>query len=223
MKKLQILPVLFFLASFMVKGQTAGDAAIVAAVSIGHYVENQNLIKIRDNEVVIMGLQETIAIESEAIRELNERLMNSLETVQAFINDAQTIREITLAGEDIANFQVRIAEIVADDPELVIIALSAEAYLVEQSYNILLEIAVPVLGGDVNLMNNKERMDLLHRILLRMTDLRTMTYELMRRLELAEGVEILENIEDVIGLDMGIDWEVLDQERRNAINTFIRG
>lgn len=223
MKKLQIFPVLFFLASFMVKGQTAGDAAIVAAVSIGHYVENQNLIKIRDNEVVIMGLQETIAIESEAIRELNERLMNSLETVQAFINDAQTIREITLAGEDIANFQVRIAEIVADDPELVIIALSAEAYLVEQSYNILLEIAVPVLGGDVNLMNNKERMDLLHRILLRMTDLRTMTYELMRRLELAEGVEILENIEDVIGLDMGIDWEVLDQERRNAINTFIRG
>jgi len=223
MKKLQILPVLFFLASFMVKGQTAGDAAIVAAVSIGHYVENQNLIKIRDNEVVIMGLQETIAIESEAIRELNERLMNSLETVQAFINDAQTIREITLAGEDIANFQVRIAEIVQDDPELVIIALSAEAYLVEQSYNILLEIAVPVLGGDVNLMNNKERMDLLHRILLRMTDLRTMTYELMRRLELAEGVEILENIEDVIGLDMGIDWEVLEQERRNAINTFIRG
>ena len=149
--------------------------------------------------------------------------MNSLETVQAFINDAQTIREITIAGEDIATFQVRIAEIVADDPELVIIALSAEAYLVEQSANILLEIAVPVLGGDVNLMNNKERMDLLHRILLRMTDLKTMTYELMRRLELAEGVEILENLEDVLGLDIGIDWEALDQERTNAVNAFIRG
>jgi len=223
MKKIHIIPILLFLVSFFAKAQSAGDAAIVAAVSIGHYVENQNLIKIRDNEAVIMGLQQTIAVESEAIRELNERLMNSLETVQAFINDAQTIREITIAGEDIATFQVRIAEIVADDPELVIIALSAEAYLVEQSANILLEIAVPVLGGDVNLMNNKERMDLLHRILLRMTDLKTMTYELMRRLELAEGVEILENLEDVLGLDIGIDWEALDQERTNAVNTFIRG
>lgn len=223
MKKTHIITVLLFLVGFFAKAQSAGDAAIVAAVSIGHYVENQNLIKIRDNEAVIMGLQQTIAIESEAIRELNERLMNSLETVQAFINDAQTIREITIAGEDIETFQVRIAEIVADDPELLIIALSAEAYLVEQSYNILLEIAVPVLGGDVNLMNNKERMDLLHRILLRMTDLKTMTYELMKRLELAEGVEILENLEDVIGLDIGIDWEALDQERTNAVNAFIRG
>lgn len=222
MKKLTLLTILFFLGPFIIKAQSAGDAAIVAAVSIGHYVENENLKKIRNNEAVIMGLQQTIAVETEGIRQLQDKLYQSMATVQAFINDAQTIREITITGEQIADYQVRMAEIVADDPELLVIALEAEVYLLEQSFNLLSEIALAVLGGDANLINNKERMDLLHHILERMVDLRTMCYSLMKKLEMATGIEIIEAIEDLLAIEVDVDWEALDQQRREAINTFIR-
>ncbi len=201
--------------------QSPGDAAIVAAVSLGHYVENENLKKIRDNEAVIMGLQTTIAVETDAIKRLQEKLYESLSTVQAFINDAQTIREIVRTGDQIGEYQRRMAEIVADDPELLIIALEAEAFLLEQSASLLAEIALAVLGGDANLMNNKERMDLLHHILERMVQLRTMTYSLMRKMEMATGVEIVEALEDLLAIEVDVDWDAINQARRDAITNFV--
>lgn len=201
--------------------QSPGDAAIVAAVSLGHYVENENLKKIRDNEAVIMGLQTTIAVETDAIKRLQEKLYESLSTVQAFINDAQTIREIVRTGDQIGEYQRRMAEIVAEDPELVIIALEAEAFLLEQSASLLAEIALAVLGGDANLMNNKERMDLLHHILERMVQLRTMTYSLMKKMEMATGLEIVEALEDLLAIEVDVDWEAINQARRDAITNFV--
>ncbi|MDE3744041.1 hypothetical protein [Maribacter polysaccharolyticus] len=221
MKKLKLLSILCLLLGYFTRAQSAGDAAIVAAVSLGHYVENENLKKIRNHEAEISALQTVIAEETYAIKELEKKLYQSMATVQAFINDAQTIREITIAGEQIAEYQTRTAEIVADDPELLIIALRAEAYLVEQSANLLLEISFAVLGGDANLMNNKERMDLLHHILERMTHLRSLTYSLMKRLEMAEGIEVFDEVADILSIEIDVDWEGIDQLRKEAIETFI--
>ncbi|MEO0573433.1 MAG: hypothetical protein AAF039_17155 [Bacteroidota bacterium] len=221
MKKIIPLVVAVFMAFNLGLSQSPGDAAIVAAVSLGHYVENENLKKIRDNEAVIMGLQTTIAVETDAIKRLQQKLYESLSTVQAFINDAQTIREIVRTGEQIGEYQRRMAEIVADDPELVIIALEAEAFLLEQSASLLAEIALAVLGGDANLMNNKERMDLLHHILERMVQLRTMTYSLMKKMEMATGLEIVEALEDLLAIEVDVDWEAINQARRDAITNFV--
>ncbi|WP_431129970.1 hypothetical protein [Flagellimonas flava] len=221
MKRIIPLVMAMLMAINYVFSQSPGDAAIVAAVSLGHYVENENLKKIRDNEAVIMGLQTTIAVETDAIKRLQEKLYESLSTVQAFINDAQTIREIVRTGDQIGEYQRRMAEIVADDPELLIIALEAEAFLLEQSASLLAEIALAVLGGDANLMNNKERMDLLHHILERMVQLRTMTYSLMRKMEMATGVEIVEALEDLLAIEVDVDWDAINQARRDAITNFV--
>lgn len=198
-----------------------GDAAIVAAVSLGHYVENENLKKVVENELQIMGLQTIIAEETFVIKELEQKLYRSLSTVQSVITDAQTILDITQMGQDIAFYQQQIAITAADDPELVIVALEYEAYFLQKSANLLTEIFLATVGGDTNLMDNKQRLDLLYRILTDMTDLRNMSYALLKQMRAATFVNVLEQV-DALTFDWGVDYEGLHNDAIQNINQTIQ-
>lgn len=206
MKKLILA--LFLCISLFTRAQEG--AAIVAAVSLGHYVENQNLKQIVQNEVQITALQTAIAQETFVIKELEQKLFNSLSNVQSVITNAQQVIDITKLGEDIGFYQQKIAEAAGEDPQLVIVALEAEVIFLEKSANLLTEIFLATIGGETNLMNNKERLDLLDRILDDMTELRNNSYTLWIQMKAAARLNLLETL-DFVNFDWGIDVNGLHQ------------
>ncbi len=196
-----------------------GDAAIVAAVSLGHYVENQNLKKIVENEAEIMALQTVIAQETFVIKELEQKLYKSLSTVQSVIANAQQVLDIAQMGEDIAYYQEQIAITAAQDPQLVIIALEFERHFLRKSADLLTQIFLATIGGDTNLMDNKQRLDLLYRILNDMQELRNQSYVLLKQMRVATWVNVLEAA-DALTFDWGIDFQQIhDQAMINIQET----
>lgn len=161
------------------------DPSVVSTLVVNHNVQNANLSQIKDNEGKIAATQLLITAQMETIKQLEQKMHNSLSTVQGVISSAKGIIRASEIVKEISQYQTQMIEIAGQDPELGLVAAKTEYMLVQRTSDLLEYIFVATIGGDVNLMNNKQRLDLITHVVDELRFMRGLAYTITRKMKRA--------------------------------------
>lgn len=161
------------------------DPSVVSTLVVNHNVQNANLSQIKDNEGKIAATQLLITTQMETIKQLEQQMFNSLTTVQGVISSAKGIIRATEIVKEIGEYQKQMIEIAGQNPELGLVAAKTEYMLVQRTSDLLEYIFVATVGGEVNLMNNKQRLDLITHVVDELRFMRGLAYTITRKMKRA--------------------------------------
>ncbi|UZR99619.1 plasmid transfer protein [Chondrinema litorale] len=181
------LSVLCIFSSLPVFSQQAVvDFGVITTLVTNHKAQQTVLKKIKKSEGEIATAQKTIAVQMSAIKEIEEKMYKSLTNVAYLV---KTVKELTYANEiakDIGKYQSEMISMAGEDPELMLVAVKAEAALINRTKDLLEYILFSLAGGDANMMNHKERMDIMRYVVTELRIMRGIAYGVYRRMRVAQ-------------------------------------
>lgn len=194
MKKTLII-CLFLLSGFQAFSQTPViDVGVISTLVFNHTVQQATLNDIKDSEGEIAAAQKVIAVKMEQIRALEEKVYTSLKTVQAAVKDAKNIVYAGQIVTDIGEYQSKMFQLAGEDPELTIVAAKTQLALVNRTTDLMLYIAQATVPGDVNLLNNKQRHDMINHVVTELRVMRGIAYGITRKMLVAKRAGILKTL-----------------------------
>lgn len=134
------------------------DDATRETFIVFHKRQFDHFVEMRDNEGLIAATQELIKQETDAIREVEQQLFESLKRVEDVIRDARVVVNI---GKDILTTMDYLQEcdsLTLEDPELLIVGLNTKLAIYKRITKLQEYLTVALTSGEVNLMNNKDRL-----------------------------------------------------------------
>lgn len=184
----------FYLLSMLVlnaKGvlaqQVVFDPTVVSTLVVNHTAQQAALSDIKENESKIAGLQQVIGVKLTEIKLLEEKMYNSLKSVQSIIGQSKNIIYASSIAKDIGTYQTQMMETAKGDPELMIIAAKTELELINRTADLFTYIyQVAVVGTDVNLMSNSDRLALIRHVVDELRIMRGLSYSINRKMRLAK-------------------------------------
>lgn len=175
--------------------QLVFDPAVLSTLVINHEAQQRALVDIKEKETTIAAAQTTIASQMMVIRELKQKVYNSLSEVTAIVRDARSIIYALDIAKDIGEYQAKMVETAAGDPKLTIVAVQAEAELITRTASLFTYIyTTAIIGGDINLMDNKQRLDIIRHVVNELRIMRGIAYGIYRRMAIAKRAGILKTI-----------------------------
>jgi len=188
---------LFFLFLFS-KGnaqQLVWDIGAVETLISNHSAQYSAFSTMRDNEGVISGLQQQIADKMVQVEYFSSKLYNSLKSVEAIV---KTGKDIIYAGDiaqDIGTYQKKMIDLAVGDPKLTIVAAKTELQLVSRTADMVNYIyQTAIVGTDVNLMDGKQRLDLLKHVIDELRNMRGLAYSICRQMKAAKRNGIFQTL-----------------------------
>ena len=188
-----LLTLFFYLAVHAVYPQmVVFDPAVVSTLVINHEAQQGVLKEIRNKEGEIAAAQKTIALQMTAIKDLEQRMYNSLKNVTAIVNDAKDIVYAAQIAKDIGEYQSKMMQLALEDPELMAVAVKTELALINRSADLMWYIyKVAIIPGDVNLLDNKQRLDIIKHVVNELRIMRGIAYGIYRRMKVANQAAVL--------------------------------
>ena len=172
--------------------QIVFDPAVVSTLVINHTAQQTALSEIKNNEAEIAASQKVIALQMSHIRELEQKMYNSLRQVSVLIAGARDIVYASRIATDIGNYQKEMVEIARDNPVLLAVAVKTEAALISRTADLLTYIyQFAIVGGDINLMNNKDRLMIIQHVVRELRIMRGMAYGIVRKMRVARYAGVL--------------------------------
>ncbi|WP_460881022.1 plasmid transfer protein [Pontibacter rugosus] len=145
--------------------QVVFDPAVVSTLVVNHTAQQAALKDIKESEAKIFVVQQAIASKMVQIKELEEKMYNSLKSVQSIIGQSKNIVYASRIAQDIGTYQGQMMDIAQGDPELLLIAAKTELELINRTSDLFTYIyQVAVVGTDVNLMSNADRLNLIRHV-----------------------------------------------------------
>ncbi len=193
-----IFTFLLFL-SFQLHSQYGLDGLrILPSVLEASIPEQQTLKSIKEDQELVRKASENIAYQTAALIVLKEKYYKSLSVVENTVETAKLIEEINRITQEIIQFQVEAFEYAKEDPQLVIVASNAELRLLEETYYVLADLYIATLGGQKNLMNSVERLDLMYNLKKEMYKLRNFSYEVLTIVKFSSTISTLKDLSKVL-------------------------
>ncbi len=193
-----IFTFLLFL-SFQLHSQYGLDGLrILPSVLEASIPEQQTLKSIKEDQELVRKASENIAYQTAALIVLKEKYYKSLSVVENTVETAKLIEEINRITQEIIQFQVEAFEYAKEDPQLVIVASNAELRLLEETYYVLADLYMTTLGGQKNLMNSVERLDLMYNLKKEMYKLRNFSYEVLTIVKFSSTISTLKDLSKVL-------------------------
>lgn len=140
------------------------DYIIVAAVASIHKKERDLLDKIEENQQKILVPTTLLAYATAELIIVEQKLHRAFENVQLVIDNAQIIFQIIDFSRDIIELQDKTYELAKDRPELMLLAGKSELELVKEATVIMTNFLMATKESKFNLINNKQRLDLLQKV-----------------------------------------------------------
>ena len=137
------------------------DPAVQATLIACHAAQQEKLKEIKENEASILAAQLVISDQLEKIHEIEEKLYERLQTVFSIVQDGANIVYAGQIADDIAKYQGDMIEYASENPALVGVAYEAEAVLITRTANLLTYLATATLGTDLNLLDNRQRQEII--------------------------------------------------------------
>jgi hypothetical protein len=192
MKKGNICIPLILWSTLVMGQQLVFDPAVVSTLVINHTAQQTALSDIKNNEAEIAASQKVIALQMNHIRELEQKMYNSLRQVSVLITGARDIVYASRIAQDIGNYQKEMVEIARDNPVLLAVAVKTEAALISRTADLLTYIyQFAIVGGDINLMNNKDRLAIIQHVVRELRIMRGMAYGIVRKMRVARYAGVL--------------------------------
>ncbi len=167
--------------------QLVFDPAVVSTLVVNHTAQQAALSDIKESEGQIAGWQKAITLKMVEIKQLEEKMYNSLKSVQSIIGQSKNIIYASTIAKDIGVYQLQMIENAKGDPELMLIAAKTELELINRTADLFGYIyQVAVVGTDVNLMSNSDRLALIRHVVDELRIMRGLAYGISRKMRLAK-------------------------------------
>lgn len=175
--------------------QLVFDPAVVSTLVVNHTAQQAALNDIKEKETEILAAEHAITFKMMQIRELQEKMYNSLKSVQSIIGQSKNIVYASQIAQDVGKYQGQMMEIAQGDPELVLIAAKTELELVNRTADLFTYIyQVAVVGTDVNLMTNADRLSLIRHVVDELRIMRGLSYSIVRKMRVAKHAGLVRSI-----------------------------
>lgn len=186
-RPIYLLSVLLLISGAVFGQQLVFDPTVVSTLVINHTAQQAALSDIKDNEGEIATLQKTITLKMVQIENLQSKMYNSLKSVQSIIGQSKNIIYASAIAKDIGKYQNQMIETAKGDPELMIIAAKTEVELINRTADLFTYIyQVAVVGTDMNLMSNADRLSLIRHVVDELRVMRGLAYGINRKMRLAK-------------------------------------
>jgi hypothetical protein len=195
MKTRLIILTQLFACNWAIAQQLVFDPAVVSTLVINHTAQQTALKEIKNSEAEIATAQKVIAVQMSYIKELEQKMYNSLKNVSIVIMGTKDIIYASRIANDIGKYQKQMLEIAGGDPILLAVAVKTEAALIQRTADLFTYIyTIAVIGGDINLMNNKERLDIIKHVVRELRIMRGMAYGIVRRMRVAKYAGVMRTL-----------------------------
>lgn len=193
-----VLTLFFILSPFGLMAQgyitIVVDAKLAATIIANHVVTMTALKPMVDATEEIKEYQQEIAAKTLVMREIKDLLYESMHEVSSVIKDGKNVKTASELVAEIGKYQADIVAYANDNPGLLSIAYSTEAALVTRSAGLLKYIFdCAIVGGDDNLMNSKQRMELIRYVLKELRIIRAIAFNMSMKMKVASRADVLEH------------------------------
>ena len=193
--KTKLILIILLIAGRVSAQQLVFDPAVVSTLVVNHTAQQSALKDIKNSESEIAAAQKVIAVQMSYIRELEQKMYNSLRNVSMVITGAKDIIYASQIAKDIGAYQKQMVDIAAGDPILMVVALKTEAALIQRTADLFTYIyTVAFVGGDINLMNNKARLDIIKHVVRELRIMRGMAYGIVRKMRVAKYAGVMKTL-----------------------------
>jgi hypothetical protein len=193
--KTKLILIILLIAGSAGAQQLVFDPAVVSTLVVNHTAQQTALKDIKNSETEIAAAQKVIAVQMSYIKELEQKMYNSLRNVSMVITGAKDILYASQIAKDIGTYQKQMVEIATGDPVLLAVAVKTEAALIQRTADLFTYIyTVAVIGGDINLMNNKERLDIIKHVVRELRIMRGMAYGIVRKMRVARYAGVMKTL-----------------------------
>ena len=194
-KYLYLISALTFVFSASQAQQLVFDPAVVSTLVVNHTAQQAALNDIKEKETEIFTTQQAINLKMGQIRRLEEKMYNSLKSVQSIIGQSKNIVYASSIAQDIGTYQGQMIDIARGDNELMLIAAKTELELVNRTADLFTYIyQVAVIGTDVNLMTNADRLSLIRHVVDELRIMRGLSYSIVRKMRVAKHAGLVRSI-----------------------------
>lgn len=182
-----VLTLLFLISSKVLFAQAiVFDPAVVSTLVFNHTAQQATLSDIKDSEGEIAAAQKVISLKVAQLKELEQKMYDRLKTVTAVIRDGKDIIFASKIAVDIGEYQRQMLELAGENPALLLVAVKTETALVERTADLFTYIYTnAIVGGDINLLDNKDRMEIIKHVVDELRIMRGIAYGVARRMRVA--------------------------------------
>ncbi len=187
---------LLLIANCALGQRVVWDIGAMETLIANHKVQYNSFKQMKTQEAEISGLQKSISTKMAQIQLFQSKFYNSLKSIEAI---TKTGKDIIYAGDivsDIVKYQKQMLDYAKGDPKLLLVAVKTEAQLVQRTNDLMQYVyQVAIIGTDVNLMDNKQRLDLLKHVIGELRTMRGLAYTVTRMMRTAMRNGILETLQ----------------------------
>lgn len=171
------------------------DITCMEKLIANHKVQHASFSSMKNKEAEISALQQQVAEKMTLIETYQTKFYNSLKSVEAILKTGKDIIYCTDIATDIGKYQAKMIELAKDDPALLIVAAKAELELINRTADMSSYIyQVAIVGTDINLMDNKQRLDLLKHVITELRTMRGIAYSICRQMKTAKRNGVLQTL-----------------------------
>lgn len=171
------------------------DPALAATLVLTHKEQQDVLKDISKRETEIRNFQLLISTKMAQLQQLQEKTYSYLSTVNAVVKNGKDIIYASQLAASIAKYQREAANYAADDPKLLLVIAKTEYELITRSADLFLYIYnISLQGGESNLLDNKQRIDLCIHVVDELRKMRAIAYSVCRQMKTAKRAGILKSL-----------------------------
>lgn len=171
------------------------DIACMETLIANHKVQHSSFSNMKDNEAQISVIQRQISEKMVQIELFQSKLYNSLKSIEAIVKTGKDIIYCADIAKDIGKYQKQMIDLAVGDPALLLVAAKTELQLVNRTADMTQYIyQVAIIGTDVNLMDNKQRLDLLKYVIDELRTMRGLAYAVCRQMKTAKRNGVLQTL-----------------------------
>lgn len=179
--------IFFGFISNTISQQLVVDPVVVSTLVYTH-TEQQSVLKdIKSSEDKIRNFQLLISYKMEQIKGMQQKSYEYLSKVNSVVKNGKDVIYASKLVADISKYQKQSMEYAANDPKLLIVAAKTEYELVSRSLDLTFYIYnLALKGGDNNMLDNKQRIDMVIHVVAELKRMRTLAYTVSRQIRFAQ-------------------------------------
>lgn len=207
---------------FSTYAQYGADGAVVLGGIISTSILEQGYLDdIESDQQRILISSAVIALEEAALATVEKKLIDGLSEVDNIISDAKIILKIYRYSEDIFAWQEKTFEVVKEKPELLSIAIQQEIKLIREVAYLMNDLIIATKESETNLLNSKNRLDVMSMILSEMLELRDSAQKFYYLLKGASYMDILAQL-GINNINFQLDYQKIYNEALINYNTVFK-
>ena len=170
------------------------DPGVTSTLVVQHQAQQEKLRDIKNNESAILVAQGFINEKMGEIKTVSEKMHARLYNVSSMVRQGNHLVYAGRIADDIRKYQGELVQYARKDPELLAVAYDAQRALVKRVADLTAYMGTVVIGGEANLLDNKQRQDIVLHVVSELRAMRGLAYGASRRMRLAARVGVFRTL-----------------------------